>query len=622
MIIREHNLEKWLFDYFEGNLTDHEMIELDNFIRQNPNYQEEFDAWEQSYKEQKEEVKKNRVPIYAGASALLVETGFWARFNWKIAAVFLLLIGGAASIGYVTQPSENNGEAEVISFSPSSSDKIDENKFQLEQKESGKESTDAEKNLNFESLVVSNLKQNNSEDGELKQGKQEHNFNATEVSQVANWVDNLILDVEGYSTKSDDLNNVTINQYIPLANNDAFPKEDKVISIKAKNIQNKHERIAVSHSIKKKKQRYFYQGYKNVANRGIGVSSKRIKENELAKNEDGTELNPFISEQNMHGNKKYHEKAKRRKVAGNPLELGLVNLYDPIFIQINSHPLLVNSGVVGTIGLPRVKMNTRIQNNNSIDKLVSSTVSYDMFINKIKAGVGIIANYQNFGSGMYKNNTFGFVYGQKFEINREASLTTSVKYTLESKVMNGDKMIYGNTLETDKGVLHHSFSDATTFTSTSKLSQDLGIGAWYNGQYLYGGINIDNLLRSKDNVYNEGEWENRKSISFSAQIGTDYRRSNYSNLIISPQLSFSQNGTKQVLWMGSIVKYRSLIAGLGVSTLDVTSGKGLIGIQNNSLRISYSTDVSNSTIENGMFFSHELSLRVLFGAEKNNWSRF
>jgi len=45
MIVSKNNLQKWLFDYFEGNLTPHEQVELRQFIRQNPEFQEEFDAW-------------------------------------------------------------------------------------------------------------------------------------------------------------------------------------------------------------------------------------------------------------------------------------------------------------------------------------------------------------------------------------------------------------------------------------------------------------------------------------------------------------------------------------------------------------------------------------------------
>ena len=43
MIVNHNNIQRWIFDYFEGNLSLHEQIELREFIKRNPEYKDDFE---------------------------------------------------------------------------------------------------------------------------------------------------------------------------------------------------------------------------------------------------------------------------------------------------------------------------------------------------------------------------------------------------------------------------------------------------------------------------------------------------------------------------------------------------------------------------------------------------
>ena len=44
--INNTNVDKWLFDYFEGELSAIEKLNVDTFIQNNPVHQSDFDAWQ------------------------------------------------------------------------------------------------------------------------------------------------------------------------------------------------------------------------------------------------------------------------------------------------------------------------------------------------------------------------------------------------------------------------------------------------------------------------------------------------------------------------------------------------------------------------------------------------
>ena len=84
-IINSNNIEKWLFDYFEGNLSLHEKIELETYVANNPQYQEDFDSWEGA-------ILPNHSAIYTNADNL-IKAGIWFGFKRYAFLLLLLTIG-------------------------------------------------------------------------------------------------------------------------------------------------------------------------------------------------------------------------------------------------------------------------------------------------------------------------------------------------------------------------------------------------------------------------------------------------------------------------------------------------------------------------------------------------
>ncbi len=647
MIIRGNNLEKWLFDYFEGNLTTHEKVELENFVRKNPAYQEEFDNWQKSYQTSIEDRNKsNRVPAYAGATALMVETGIIARINWRYAAAIITLITGGA-LGYLSVANSDNLPVEELAVVEEASQ--DDSSLIV----SGpSEFTEGETTTNVvlasdSDVPASDVSVSNSVSNHVSGTNYSGSANQTSASvggNSGNSNGNSIFNQFNASANQTGANQSGANQSNLMAAID--PQEDIESNFRKDNWEKEIvslssrpayyaptvsvEELEVNENYRKDKygkDNYKFLDFRTVAGKGIKrkIKDKPVEDPLVIKNDPNDEGFMEIIQ-----NRDYKKKGKNSgsKVQRKPSkykleELGFSNVHDPLFAKVNHEPIFENAALTGGVGLPRLKTSYRLQNTNQDQLFTRATVSYDQYIGALKGGVGVFAASNNFEDGMYKNNTFGMVYAQRFELDKESSFALGVKYTLENRSMDLSKMQYDTPIELERGRVEQTFADGYTPEVTNKTQHNLGLSAWYDGKYIYGGVQVGNLLKTNDFVVNEanpvGE---RVPVELKAQIGTDFRRTIFSNTVVSPQIMYCKKGDLQEIWGGVTLRHKWLVTGAGVSALNGISGKGLIGVQKNYWRVMYGYDHSKSALSHSFYGSHELSLRIIIGSNNPNWSRY
>lgn len=91
MTIDPKNIDQWLFNYYEGNLSPSEVKQLKSFLKKNPDYYEDAHAWKDSFVEE-------AVPVF-NASFLVKEIDTKAdRKRFAFAMFALLLIGSFSAL--------------------------------------------------------------------------------------------------------------------------------------------------------------------------------------------------------------------------------------------------------------------------------------------------------------------------------------------------------------------------------------------------------------------------------------------------------------------------------------------------------------------------------------------
>jgi len=87
MNINKSNIDEVLFDYFEGNLSLQDKMQVDKFISENPSFQGDFKAWESSFVQDEHLQFKNVDALLANE-----ESGKSPWFKWGLSSLLLILL--------------------------------------------------------------------------------------------------------------------------------------------------------------------------------------------------------------------------------------------------------------------------------------------------------------------------------------------------------------------------------------------------------------------------------------------------------------------------------------------------------------------------------------------------
>ncbi|HYG52428.1 MAG TPA: hypothetical protein VD905_16065, partial [Flavobacteriales bacterium] len=102
MSINDKNIDQWLFDYYEGNLSPAEVRQLESFLKKNPHYYEDASAWKDSFVEES-------VPAF-DTTVLMKDVASKAdRKRYALASVLLLFLGSFSAIYLTTTGHSGNG---------------------------------------------------------------------------------------------------------------------------------------------------------------------------------------------------------------------------------------------------------------------------------------------------------------------------------------------------------------------------------------------------------------------------------------------------------------------------------------------------------------------------------
>lgn len=105
-LINQHNLDEWLFDYFEGNLNEIEKTVLIDYVENNTDAEKEFKFWKKSYTKLDEPIPS----LIDLQKSLLKETWF-AKYRIHIISSTVILAVGTL---FFYLKSDNAPEKQII----------------------------------------------------------------------------------------------------------------------------------------------------------------------------------------------------------------------------------------------------------------------------------------------------------------------------------------------------------------------------------------------------------------------------------------------------------------------------------------------------------------------------
>lgn len=557
------NFDRWMFDYMEGNLSSGEVEVFEQFLAQNPSFEPDVDAWQNT-------VIPTENVIYPNQHKLERKRKVAGWYGWAAAAVLItgLLFGGINLI--------NSGDSNDTLASERATTSIDyhTNHSFFIPTETGSTVTDVQSNDVTDNQLndyTTSLTANQNERNNAQYDSRSNNTNSRPDADI-NGESNALTTTQNHTSLFDEVHTV----------------EEAMIVKGGKAIDQARDNL---------------EGSGNVA---YYANNPGLTDVELdLKPSSNLKLNAF-----SYKAKRFYRKVER--MLGYPV--GLTNLRDPRLILPENDLTNFNPAFTGGLLKPRFEMNTRAQWLGSEIAMQRSRIAFDNYRSGIRGGFGISIDAATAHSGAFGQYSINLTYSPKINLGDNLVLEPGIKLTLG--MIDGRNENFGsvNAFELERGLVLNK-PEAYTAGANQIWYKDWGAGFVLNAERMYVGFSADNLGGHYASVYPvEGSFEPEAApVRYTGIIGLDFLKNNRDRSF-SPFITGRHFGANTEGWAGFNARVGAFTMGGAYSTKQDFAAS--IGLQLKHVSLTYQYDQSTSYALNQRMGSHSLGLRIVGGKRK------
>ncbi len=289
--------------------------------------------------------------------------------------------------------------------------------------------------------------------------------------------------------------------------------------------------------------------------------------------------------------------------------IALKNSREPHYHVPGLTPSDINFSSAGTVIATRVQTNSRIQWLGRENEQFSNQLAVDGYSQQLRGGWGLQLNHQWYNDGGIQVGQAAFTYSPKISVSRWISVEPSVRLKMGNKRLNADLLSDVSMVEMDRGNEHDFYPNGAAPIGRSLWYKDLGFGMLVNTKWFFAGVQLDNLFKHKDNLY-DNDWSDprRAQNYFTATFGTDWMSRN-EKLKFSPYVVYQNNERLSEAWVGANFSWHWLTIGAATSTnLEPAAS---LGIRFDHFSLIYNADYTHSRMLNEKALSHQVTLRFV-----------
>src|SRR5262245_59067968 len=120
---------------------------------------------------------------------------------------------------------------------------------------------------------------------------------------------------------------------------------------------------------------------------------------------------------------------------------------DPQFSQYYQNPLYLNPAFTGITPQQRFTFNHRIQWPNLPQAFSTFSASYDIWVDELKSGFGILATTDKMGSAGWRTTTASLMYSFKMKINENLVFSPGLNFGYGINGLDRSKLKMGDGIE-------------------------------------------------------------------------------------------------------------------------------------------------------------------------------
>lgn len=555
------NIDRWFFEYVEGNLSPQQIEQLERFLDLHPELLDELEAWKTA----------NVEPEVTDVSYFnLQKTAFFTpRIALATALISILVIGSGVYFW-------NYQNATSLYLTKS----IDTHIIEISELQNETTETNYVSNDSKIDKTVSSSSESFSQTNAIGSTSNTKISNST-ISSDSDFSSNI--NFKGGAEKKASGNNLFRLEESGLS--------EELSSRDSKKVTGKNYESVLA---------YFEQNESSQ-------SLEAIESNDITSISRIKHSKKQISSSSSMKRKFQNTMKKIKRMADQPI--ALQNSRATHFHVPNMVGFQPNFGMVGTLMRDRVQIMSRNQWVGTNNQQLMNTFSWDSYIYALRGGLGIDLNYTNFQDGSIEDMHAGFTYSPKLSVTDNISIEPALRFKMGTTHLNVSSDVIGNRIERTRQVVEQIYPDGQTPLGNKLWYRDMGVGMLVNTKWFFAGVNMDNVRRHYNNIYSEQVDNNmRANHHFTATIGTEYAPLK-KEIKYSTYLFYQKFGNLNELWLGGSAQWRWLELGGGISNnLDVAASGGL---KLNQLAIHYNIDYVNSMMLSERFLSHQISLRYL-----------
>jgi type IX secretion system PorP/SprF family membrane protein len=584
------NIDRWLFELMEGNLSAEQEQQLEAFLLQHPELDVDRDMWEMATV-QKEEV------VYPHQDRIV-----------RRKPVGLFMLAGFTSIAIFIGLG-------IVDFVSSSTNSI------YTQQQLASEQTTSAQNIQSTSSTKQQPAKTGFESTDLMFGKA---LNEQEASNQSNFSNNGYLamvaksvEVRGTNLSDDGYRAMVINP--SNESNQSNGSDDVYRASRAEILSDDGYRAMVAEPVEVRGTHPLSQLIEDdlTTTPAQPVDVESYKEKNYRTGPTFTTSNRFSSTDYKESFSSRLSKAKRAltRMMDNPV--ALKNLKDPYYHIPALQAMDVNFGSVGTLLATRVQTLSRAQWLGAENQQFMNQISVDGYAYGIRGGLGLQLNNGYYANGQIMNSSAAITYSPKFSVNRNILVEPSIRFKMGNKSLNSSKITDLGQAEMDRGNVYEFYPSGSAPMGKDLWYRDMGLGLMVNTKWFFIGVQGDNLFNHYDNIYSNAT-EKRAGTHFIATIGTDYE-SQRENIGLSPYIVYQQNEQLSEAWLGVNARYEWITMGAAVSSN--ADFVGSLGMKFNRFAVNYNMDFTHSYLFDKQIISHQLSLRFV-AFSNNNRQKF
>jgi type IX secretion system PorP/SprF family membrane protein len=302
----------------------------------------------------------------------------------------------------------------------------------------------------------------------------------------------------------------------------------------------------------------------------------------------------------------------------------LASAQDPQFSQYYQAPLYLNPGFTGITPQQRLVVNNRIQWPNLPQSFNTFMASYDIWVDELRSGFGIIASSDKMGSAGWRTTTLGLTYSYKVRLTEKIVFSPGLYFGYGINGLDRTKLILGDGLQYGNGA--QSLDPALNKLGNNQYF-DFGSGFLLYSKVVWFGAAFSHMNRPNVSVLNEVDPLYMKTtIHAGARLSLNNGlRSPDRPSYLTPSFVYQQQGGISQLAVG--VNYHVDPVSLGfwyrgkpfqknvIGSVQQDAIVFMLGLYLKDFTVGYSYDFTISPLATSAGGAHEISIVYEFTAK-------